>query len=113
MDIARQISKLNDKLKDIDDEQYVSYFLLKNPQFRSIIKRVWTMSKSPMGEIQENVIAKNHLPMDLLRAKLSFLGATKFDPRSDRWVCVTFFQNAPLPDDIHTNEWLFPLKPTV
>ena len=40
------------------------------------------------------------LPIDLLRCKLSFFGATKFDPRSDRWVRITMFQGAPLPDEM-------------
>ena len=38
-------------------------------------------------------------PMHLLRAKLSFLGAHRFDPKGDRWVRVTFFQGAPLLSD--------------
>jgi len=40
------------------------------------------------------------LPIDLLRCKLSFFGATKFDPRSDRWVRITMFQGAPFPDEL-------------
>ena len=40
-------------------------------------------------------------------------GATKFDPRSDRWVRVTLFQGAPLFDDVHSDEWLFPLLPKI
>ena len=38
--------------------------------------------------------------MNLLRCKLSFLGATKFDPKSDRWVRIALFQGAPLPHEI-------------
>ena len=38
-------------------------------------------------------------------------GATKFDPRSDRWVRVTLFQGAPLFHEVHSDEWLFPLLP--
>jgi hypothetical protein len=59
-----------------------------------------------------NVLHKDALPMHLLRCKLSMFGATKFDPRSDRWVRVTLFQGAPLFDEIHSDEWLFPLLPT-
>jgi hypothetical protein len=64
-----------------------------------------------MGDIQMNVLAKQALPMNLLRCKLSMFGATKFDPRSDRWVRVTLFQGAPLMNEIHPNEWLFPILP--
>ncbi len=44
------------------------------------------------------------LPIDLLRAKLSFFGATKFDPRSDRWLRITMFQGAPYPDEMPHEE---------
>jgi hypothetical protein len=39
-------------------------------------------------------------PIDLLRCKLSFFGATRFDPRSDRWVRITMFKGAPYPDEL-------------
>ena len=93
----------------MNNEDTISKFLLLNPEFTSITRRVWTMGHCVMGEIQANVLSKDFLPMDLLRAKLAMFGATKFDPRSDRWVQVTFFQSAPLLDEIHANEWLFPL----
>ena len=64
-----------------------------------------------MGDIQSNVLALDALPMHLLRCKLSQFGATRFDPRSDRWVRVTLFQGAPLADEVHDGEWLFPVMP--
>ena len=39
-------------------------------------------------------------PIDLLRCKLSFFGASKFDPRSDRWLRITMYQGAPFPDEL-------------
>ncbi len=111
LDIARQAYNLNNSLINLGDEEPVAKFLLQHPEFTSITRRVWTMGNCNMGEIQANVLDKAFLPMDLLRAKLAMFGATKFDPRSDRWVQVTFFQSAPLSDEIHANEWLFPLLP--
>jgi len=111
LDIARQVSKLSERLSTIKDEEQVTKFLLENPQYSSIIRRVWTIGACHMGEIQANVLNEDFLPMDLLRAKLAMFGATKFDPRSDRWVQVTFFQSAPLIDEIHNGEWLFPQLP--
>ncbi len=111
LDIARQVSKLNTKLSDVSQEETVTKFLLENPQYSSIIRRIWTMGACTMGEIQSNVLDEDFLPMDLLRAKLAMFGATKFDPRSDRWVQVTFFQSAPLVEEIHNAEWLFPQIP--
>ena len=37
------------------------------------------------------------MPIDMLRLKLSFFGAIKFDPRSDKWLRICMFQGAPLP----------------
>lgn len=63
-----------------------------------------------------NVLRKDALPMHLLRCKLAIFGATKFDPRSDRWVRVTFFQGAPLLDEIrdpeYSDTWIFPTMPS-
>ena len=86
-------------------------FLVLHPQYRAITRRVWTLGNKDMGEIQMNVLHKTSLPMHLLRCKLAVFGATKFDPRSERWVRVTFFQGAPLLNEIHDGEWLFPLLP--
>ena len=33
-------------------------------------------------------------PIDLLRCKLAFFGASHFDPRSDRWVRISLCQGA-------------------
>ena len=69
------------------------------------------MGHKPLGDIQMNVLHKTALPMHLLRCKLSMFGATKFDPRSDRWVRITLFQGAPLFAEVHSDEWMFPLLP--
>jgi hypothetical protein len=44
------------------------------------------------------------LPIDLLRCKLAFFGAVKFDPRSDRWLRITLFQHAPLISELQARE---------
>ena len=58
-------------------------------------------SSMEFAEIQDNTISSSMLPIDLLRCKLSFFGATKFDPRSDRWVRITMFQGYPFPEELH------------
>ena len=109
LDVARQAWHLYAAIKGLDPCMLLSEFLLMHPQFSSITRRIYTMSACPFGEIQTNILDKNFFPMYLLRGKLSFLGATKFDPRSDKWVQVTFFQNAPLIDELDRDDWLFPL----
>ena len=111
LDIARQVNKFYFALKQAQPEQLLSEFILKQPKYRSIARRSWTMGNKAMGDIQMNVLQKDTLPIHLLRCKLSMFGATKFDPRSDRWVRVTLFQGAPLFSEVHSGEWLFPLLP--
>ena len=45
-------------------------------------------------------------PIDLLRCKLAFFGATRFDPRSDRWLRISLFQGAPFPEELGASESL-------
>lgn len=113
LDIGRQANTLYLALQQADSQQLISEFILTQPRYRSISRRVWTMGHKKMGDIQINVLQKTALPMHLLRCKLSMFGVTKFDPRSDRWVRVTLFQGAPLFDEVNSDEWLFPLLPTL
>ncbi|NRB66908.1 MAG: hypothetical protein HRU48_05990 [Vibrio sp.] len=116
LDIGRQVNRLFNAASQKPSEMSLAQFLLQHPQYRSVARRVWTLGHRQMGDIQMNVLRQDALPMHLLRCKLAFFGATKFDPRSDRWVRVTFFQGAPLLDEIasdHYNDnWIFPLMPT-
>ena len=109
------MNRLYHALLGSSEETSVAEFLLQNPAYRSITRRVWTLGKREMGDIQMNVLRQDALPMHLLRCKLAIFGATKFDPRSDRWVRVTFFQGAPLLDEIHdpqlADTWIFPSMP--
>ncbi len=95
-------------------------FLMAQPKFMDIIRRIQTMAATPYGEIRANLWHRDMKPIHLLRTKLSFLGANRFDPRSDRWVRVTFFQGAPLIDELNEepadlsafDDWSFPLMPS-
>lgn len=112
LDIGRQVSRLYQALRQSSADTSLAEFLIQHPQHRAIARRVWTLGNKTMGDIQMNVLHKEALPMHLLRCKLAVFGATKFDPRSDRWVRVTFFQGAPLLDEIHDGEWIFPILPS-
>ena len=92
----------------------VAYFLLRHPRHKGIVRRIQTMAQSQYGEIRENLVHRDVLPMHLLRCKLSFFGVSKFDPRSRLWVRNTMFQGAPLIADIGktpSDDWHFPIKP--
>ncbi|KJY73570.1 hypothetical protein [Vibrio nigripulchritudo] len=113
LDIGRQVNKLYHALESENPTISMAEFSLKHPEHRMVARRVCTLGKKVMGDIQMNVLHKDALPMHLLRCKLAIFGATKFDPRSDRWVRVTFFQGAPLTDEISEDEWIFPTLPSL
>ncbi len=86
-------------------------FLLEHPEHRHMARRAQIAAKLPYAEIRDNTISSTVLPIDMLRCKLSFFGATHFDPRSDRWVRINMFQNAPFPEELvcHDDDnWPYP-----
>tara|TARA_Y100001935_G_scaffold171430_1_gene141439 strand:+ start:184 stop:1839 length:1656 start_codon:yes stop_codon:yes gene_type:complete len=98
--IARDINYLYKDLKSMSLEEDLGNYLLKNQKYRHVLRRVFICEKLPYSEIQDNTISKSLIPVDMLRLKLSFFGATRFDPRSDRWVRITMYQGAPLMKEI-------------
>ena len=73
------------------------------------------MARFPYSEIQDNLISERCLPIDMLRCKLSFFGASKFDPKSDRWTRITLYQGAPLFHELGTDQaddWWLPALET-
>ena len=107
--IARDIKKLYEILMVSKNSQTVSDFLIKNSDLRHVIRRVFVVEKFPYSEIQDNTIGKNIMPIDMLRLKLSFFGALKFDPRSDKWLRICMFQGAPLPHELknYDEQWVY------
>jgi hypothetical protein len=78
-----------------EDDESVAAFLLCEPRWRHMIKRFQLAEMTPYGEIRDNLLGEDCLPIDILRCKLSFFGAIKFDPKSDRWTRITMYQGAP------------------
>ena len=91
-------------------KETVAKFLLTYPEYRGIIRRIQTLSDYKLGEVKDNILAKNTMPIDMLRFKLSFFGANRYDPKSDRWLRVSFFSGAPYLSDLNNknvDEWGF------
>lgn len=99
LDIARRVQALYHALNGVDD---LHGFRAAHPQHELALMRVACAARHAYGEIRDNLIADTCLPIDMLRCKLAFFGATKFDPKSDRWTRITLAQGAPLPDDLGT-----------
>lgn len=108
---GRDVSNLFAVLKSQDAKSELADFLLVHPEHRHAIRRIQLQSHQQYSEIQDNLISAKVLPIDLLRCKLSFFGATHFDPRSDRWVRICMFQNAPFPNELKdaaADDWAYP-----
>ncbi|MEM9059714.1 MAG: hypothetical protein AAGD13_04560 [Pseudomonadota bacterium] len=108
---ARDIAALWQALDGADPGTSCAVFLREHPRHRHAVRRAQITARHAYAEIRDNTIDAAMRPSDMLRAKLSFFGATRFDPRSDRWVRVTMFNGAPFPDEIAAMEgdaWMYP-----
>ena len=100
LDIALQVQRLGVALEEAPSSQSLASFLARYPHHRFAVLRVQTAARYPYAEIRDNLIGDGCVPIDMLRAKLSFFGASKFDPKSDRWTRINLFQGAPLFDEL-------------
>ena len=107
--IARDIKSLYEKLKLSKNSLTIGKFLIDNSDLRHVVRRAFIIENFPYSEIQDNTISENIVPIDMLRLKLSFFGALKFDPRSDKWLRICMFQGAPLPEELknYDEQWVY------
>ena len=107
--IARDIKRLYERLLPLKNDLKISQFLIDNADLRHVIRRAFIIEKFPYSEIQDNTISEKTVPIDMLRLKLSFFGALKFDPRSDKWLRICMFQGAPLPNELknYDEQWVY------
>ena len=98
--IARDIKKLHERISNQKNSLNIGSFLIENNDLRHVVRRAFILEKFPYSEIQDNTIGSNLMPIDMLRLKLSFFGAVKFDPKSDKWLRISMFQGAPLPNEL-------------
>ena len=107
--IARDIKKLHERVIVSKNSQTIAEFLIENDDLRHVVRRAFIIEKFPYSEILDNTIGDKLVPIDMLRFKLSFFGAVKFDPRSDKWLRICMFQGAPLPDQLKNfdDKWVY------
>ena len=98
--IGYYIAQMYRALKAWQGPALLADFLLAHPEHRHTARRLQILANHPYAEIRDNSIAADMLPIDMLRCKLSFFGATRFDPRSDRWVRICLYQDAPFPHEL-------------
>lgn len=108
LDIARRIKGLYDDLHGATGT--VAGFLMRHPEHRFALRRVQTLAANAFSELRDNLISERCLPIDMLRAKLACFGASKFDPKSDRWTRINLCQGAPLFDELdNADDWWLPV----
>ena len=107
--IARDINKLYEAVFTKKNSSKIGKFLKDNNHLRHVVRRAFIAEKFPYSEIQDNTIGSKLVPIDMLRLKLSFFGAIKFDPRSDKWLRICMFQGAPLPSELANfdDKWIY------
>ncbi len=108
---ARDAALAESALSEWADGAPIAEFLLEHPEHRHTIRRAQMSRVAPYGEIRDNTISADVLPIDMLRAKLSFFGATHFDPRSDRWLRICMYAGAPYPEELSSKTadlWVYP-----
>ena len=110
-DIAHQVQNTLKLLETLPENMTISEVMIKHPETRNIIRRIIINDTSEYSEIQDNLHSDKTKPIDILRCKLSFFGASKYDPKSDLWTRITLFQGAPLPHQLQEKnacDWIFP-----
>ena len=107
--IGRDIYQLYARASNFKQSAPLSRFLMDNNDLRHVVRRAFLIENFPYSEIQDNTIGHKLIPVDMLRLKLSFFGACKFDPRSDKWLRICMFQGAPLPEELNTSKdnWIY------
>ena len=93
--VAKMVQKLHSIIQKENFDLSVAEYLVLNPEYRGIIRRIQSLEQYPFAEVQDNILSKETMPINMLRFKLSFFGANRYDPKSDRWLRVSFFSGAP------------------
>jgi hypothetical protein len=98
--IAKLASELHSALAGWPEGAPLAELLLARPDQRYMTRRAQIAACHPFADVQDNLLAADMLPIDLMRCKLAFFGASRFDPRSDKWVRISLFQGEPHPSEM-------------
>ena len=108
--VAKMVQKLHSIIQKENFDLSIAEYLVLKPEFRGIIRRIQSLEQYPFAEVQDNILSKKTIPINMLRFKLSFFGANRYDPKSDRWLRVSFFSGAPFLsnlNDKNVDSWGF------
>ncbi|WP_113718332.1 hypothetical protein [Arthrobacter dokdonensis] len=114
-DIARRINALTAALGAVPALTCVGEFLVAHPGHRFAAERVQQTKDYEYGDLQDNLLDAQFLPLSTQRFQLATYGMNNFSPQSTDWVRVTLFSGAPRVAEVMNgrddDDWLFPLAP--
>lgn len=94
------IQRLASVLVSYDDNTVVGEITLRHPDLHFAISRVQYLDGLAYAEIRDCLADQTFYPSQLIRFFLASLGIRYATPLSIRYVRGTFFQHAPLPEDL-------------
>ncbi|UUL75564.1 hypothetical protein NG819_15415 [Pseudarthrobacter sp. Fe7] len=114
-DIVRRVNALATDLERFPASRSLAEFLLAHPGHRFAAARVQQTRPYVYGELHDNLIDGEFLPLSTQRFQLATYGMNNFSPQSTDWLRVTLFSGAPRAMDINAgtdeDDWLFPTAP--
>jgi hypothetical protein len=114
IDIANQVQQCEADLREWEHDDTVAEFLFAHPEHRNVVERVQTVHDLPYAEIRANPLDADFVPLSYISCLKAIWGIQKAHPKSQGWVRGTFYQGAPLREDIRAgddSDWLYPTKP--
>lgn len=112
--VARDYQALEAALSRAGPAVPLADWLADHPSLRHVVMRLQSLAAYPFADIRDNLVDGGCVPVDLLRCKLAMFGASRFDPKSDRWTRITLFHGAPPPDALgraDAEDWSFAVVP--
>ena len=114
-DVARRVNALAAHLAYFPAASSVAEFLLAHPEHRFAVERLQQTKDYRYGDLQDNLLDADFLPLSTQRFQLATYGMNNFSPQSTDWVRVTLFSGAPRVAEVmngtDNDDWLFPLAP--
>ena len=114
-DVARRVNALAADLEHFPGEASIAEFLLAHPSHRFAVERIQQTRNYRYGDLQDNLLDAQFLPLSTQRFQLATYGMNNFSPQSTDWVRVTLFSGAPRVAEVMNgtggDDWLFPLAP--
>lgn len=114
LDVLGRLQILEAALDATDPYQPVAQLVLEQPDLHYMTSWVQTMVNRPNALIRSDFLARDFLPLDIMRFQLAIYGMLKMRPISRNWLRGTILQGAPLPDELVGGIMpIFPVAPVV